>query len=365
MKQNQEVMDELPFRYAVEFYKCESGVYAKRWISIFSTFEGTCVAVDSFETNPGNITFRKDANNLIEGSDNFKLLQKEDGYIIRSEESFGHVRSYHLWNNRKIDGGTTTQTSENETGGDSGRDTKESPSSESPYSYEATTDTEWIELKDTSTDSGHTSGQSSYSLGGSKKLTGPYNASCVNLVSVGQSGMLRMIATSQNSVNSVICTENFGRNKHRLVAGNFVEINGPDVIQPQFTTVLPDINGILPLIQLIFAPTVKIEAWKNKADKEESYKRMTAGLGYFKRKSKDQEGAIETLPIYEAHEARFDLHCKISERDIAECEFIRNQFPQTLEEFVKKKKSPNTAISNSKQLWFRILKLFGKKRPLL
>ena len=67
-----------------------------------------------------------------------------------------------------------------------------------------------------------------------------------------------MIATSQNSVNSVICTENFGRNKHRLVAGNFVEISGPDVIQPQFTTVLPDINGILPLIQLIFAPTVKV-----------------------------------------------------------------------------------------------------------
>ena len=48
-------------------------------------------------------------------------------------------------------------------------------------------------LKDTSTDSGHTSGQSSYSLGGSKKLTGPYNASCVNLVSVGQSGMLRLV----------------------------------------------------------------------------------------------------------------------------------------------------------------------------
>ena len=116
--------------------------------SIFSTFEGTCAAVDSFETNPGAIAFRKDANDLIEGSDNFKLLQKEDGYIVRSEESFGHVRSYHLWNNRKVDGGMTTQTSETETGGDSGRDTKESPSSESPYSYEATTDTEWIELKD-------------------------------------------------------------------------------------------------------------------------------------------------------------------------------------------------------------------------
>ena len=72
-----------------------------------------------------------------------------------------------------------------------------------------------------------------------------------------------MIATSQNSVNSVICTENFGRNKHRLVAGNFVEINGPDVIQPQFTTVLPDINGILPLIQLIFAPTVKVVFFKS------------------------------------------------------------------------------------------------------
>ena len=70
--------------------------------------------------------------------------------------------------------------------------------------------------------------------------------------------LFRIVATSQNSVNSVICTENFGRNKHRLVAGNFVEINGPDVIQPQFTTVLPDINGILPLIQLIFAPTVKV-----------------------------------------------------------------------------------------------------------
>ena len=72
--------------------------------------------------------------------------------------------------------------------------------------------------------------------------------------------LFRMIATSQNSVNSVICTENFGRNKHRLVAGNFVEISGPDVIQPQFTTVLPDINGILPLIQLIFAPTVKVRS---------------------------------------------------------------------------------------------------------
>ena len=32
MKENQEIMDELPFRYAMEFYKCESGVYAKRWI---------------------------------------------------------------------------------------------------------------------------------------------------------------------------------------------------------------------------------------------------------------------------------------------------------------------------------------------
>ena len=31
---------------------------------------------------------------------------------------------------------------------------------------------------------------------------------------------------------------------------------------------------------------IQIEAWKNKTDKEESYKRMTAGLGYFKRKSK-------------------------------------------------------------------------------
>ena len=120
----------------------------KTFVSIFSTFEGTCAAVDSFEKNPGSISFRKDANDLIEGSDNLKLLQKEDGYIVRSEESFGHVRSYHLWHDRKIDGGTTTQTSETETGGDSGRDTKESPSSESPYSYEATTDTEWIELKD-------------------------------------------------------------------------------------------------------------------------------------------------------------------------------------------------------------------------
>ena len=109
----------------------------KTFASIFSTFEGTCAAVDSFEKNPGSISFRKDANDLIEGSDNLKLLQKEDGYIVRSEESFGHVRSYHLWHDRKIDSGTTTQTSETET--------KESPSSESPYSYEATTDTEWIE----------------------------------------------------------------------------------------------------------------------------------------------------------------------------------------------------------------------------
>ena len=51
----------------------------------------------------------------------------------------------------------------------------------------------WSLIKDTSTDSGNTSGQSSYSLGGSKKLAGPYNASCVNLVSVGQSGMLRWV----------------------------------------------------------------------------------------------------------------------------------------------------------------------------
>lgn len=34
MKKNQEILDELPFRYAVEFYKCESGVYAKRWIRL-------------------------------------------------------------------------------------------------------------------------------------------------------------------------------------------------------------------------------------------------------------------------------------------------------------------------------------------
>ena len=43
---------------------------------------------------------------------------------------------------------------------------------------------------------------------------------------------------------------------------------------------------------------------------------------------KEREGEIDILPIYEPHEAIFELHCKIGHEDIKACKDIRNMFPR-------------------------------------
>ena len=156
-------MDALPMKYAYEFYQKNN---SRRWISIFSTAEGDCVACDVFRSNPVNSEFDKDWKVLPRESDNYKLLHGEKRLtllksLVRSipfcrsvveaiEESYMNIRSFKLWT-RQIE----PKSSEGESK-DSGRDTKEATSSSS---YEATMGRDWIELHDvTSGTTTHDSG---------------------------------------------------------------------------------------------------------------------------------------------------------------------------------------------------------------
>ena len=73
-------MDELPMKYAYEFYQKNS---SRRWISIFSTAEGDCVAADVYQSNPANSgESDKDWKKLPRESDNYKLLHAEKRLVI-------------------------------------------------------------------------------------------------------------------------------------------------------------------------------------------------------------------------------------------------------------------------------------------
>ena len=102
----------------------------------------------------------------------------------------------------------------------------------------------------------------------------------------------REATTSSSSINAVICNANLARNENRLLVASNIDIQGHSrtTITPQETTVMPDINGLAPLLYLLFAPTVQLESGKlrgkpsrftrvSKSKDGETIIKLIAGLG--------------------------------------------------------------------------------------
>ena len=137
-------MGQEPLKYEFQFYGTNNN---RRWIRIFSTAEGDCVACDTFRENPSQFPCHKDWRVLPEQSDNYRLLRGERNTVEQVEESYLNIRSFQHWTNQ-IEARTTSESDTK----DSGRDTKEATSSSS---YDATFDENWVELRDTTShDSG-------------------------------------------------------------------------------------------------------------------------------------------------------------------------------------------------------------------
>ena len=84
---------------------------------------------------------------------------------------------------------------------------------------------------------------------------------------------------ASTSVNSALCLENQERNGFRLLVGSHISLQGTvnhRRITPKQTTLLPDVNGLIPLMYLLFSPTVQII---HKKRNEPAIAELKAGLG--------------------------------------------------------------------------------------
>ena len=87
---------------------------------------------------------------------------------------------------------------------------------------------------------------------------------------------------AKSSVNTVLCNHAQSRNREQLIVGSNIDIQGAKTrqrITPQNSTLMPDMPGIIPLMYLIFAPTVQLFKGQVKGIKESQIIKLIAGLG--------------------------------------------------------------------------------------
>jgi hypothetical protein len=239
---------------------------------------------------------------------------------------------------------------------DSGHETK----SLSQSSFDATSTDNWIELADM-TDSGNESDKTNSSYYGDKlKLNGPNNIYRCRLT--GKRVFQRYSEKlGSSSVNAVLCNPNQGRNQNRLIVGSHIELQGSvnrRRITPKQTSLLPDINGIIPLMYLLFAPTVQLieKNGANRNGRDLSIVQLKAGLGILKT----TEGN-ETVRT-DLNKAIITPDINFSEEDIKTANKIRKMFPRTIEKHEQKANNLNSFISETNNLWTEISKFLTKRR---
>ena len=265
------------------------------YVRIYSTFDGDCVVADLFKNNPRtnlDIACQNLARNptfMEENSIGAKLLKSEKDLVYPMHENYSHVLNMKAWikdflgsDYTKYSNPTSARSSGPETK-DSGHETK----SLSQSSFDATSTDNWIELADM-TDSGNESDKTNSSYYGDKlKLNGPNNIYRCRLT--GKRVFQRYSEKlGSSSVNAVLCNPNQGRNQNRLIVGSHIELQGSvnrRRITPKQTSLLPDINGIIPLMYLLFAPTVQLieKNGANRNGRDLSIVQLKAGLGLFSK----------------------------------------------------------------------------------
>ena len=83
-----------------------------------------------------------------------------------------------------------------------------------------------------------------------------------------QCGTYRKCETGTTSVNCVTLNAIPGRNTSRLIGGSRMEVNGNNAIMANDSTIMPDINGIAPLVYMIFAPMARVQIEPDDADQK-------------------------------------------------------------------------------------------------
>ena len=107
-----------------------------------------------------------------------------------------------------------------------------------------------------------------------------------------------------NSINSVIINPHPESNEQTLICGQDVSLVSGENMQASFTTMLPNINGIIELCGLLFAPSYQIrhindlsvrEQRRRKADGFSEFSNVGAlfGCGGYKQKTSKQTSKDE------------------------------------------------------------------------
>lgn len=220
---------EIPERYP--FYIYYGQTY---WVDIYSTYSGEYVKVDLYSS----------ADEVsIDKSYNYKLVNDANGYCEPLEENAADVRDNNVWSGRSSD--SSGADSGRETLGQSPLDSTDPEGQISASSYDATVDKRWIELEDTSPDTGFVSSNSNNSYNRVQmdkanqphkkghKMQGPYNLFMTSISPLAQV-QLRKCDVQSSSVNSIICNARPVTNTKKMLVGNEVSIVGTGSVQGRY-----------------------------------------------------------------------------------------------------------------------------------
>ena len=142
---------------------------------------------------------------------------------------------------------------------------------------------------------------------------------------------------ASTSVNSVVCNHSQGRNQERLIVASNIDIRGTSGrrrIEPQNSTLMPDIPGLIPLLYLLFAPTVQLFKGQVPGLNNSQNIKLRAGIGkysYSKAFTVTLSGSRKTATgsgCDELHDATVDIDIEITEADRLMALKIRKQFPR-------------------------------------
>lgn len=328
---------------------------------------GKFYTVDIYSTYTGEVVLA----DVYDGETNMADLLLAEGFCDLHEENSADVLDNMRWKGQSSKIVITT---------DSGLPRATTADSDSTSSPEATQNKRWVELKDittdtgfntaTRTDTGPSGGENkdgTRSMSRRQKIQGPYNMYRTKVGTLFKGLHNSEIQTS--SINSVICNPRPISNNRTLVVGQDVSVVQGDNVQPTFTTMMPNIKGIIPLCYLIFSPRYELRLTSNmderirrnrdKSDFEHTtlYTGALFGLGAVKAKT--------VKPIYSDHDVEISFDVEIDDHDVESCREIKKTFNRMFgdeESFKLFSRNPKEVERSQKRLSEQLLSLLFRPR---
>jgi len=179
-----------------------------------------------------------------------------------------------------------------------------------------------------------------------------------------------------NSINSVIINPHPESNEQTLICGQDVSLVSGENMQASFTTMLPNINGIIELCGLLFAPSYQIRhindlpIREQRRRKNDGFSELTNvgalfGCGGYKQKTTKQNAKVEFISILPDHDVERPFTVEIDDADLEMIQEIREQFNQFLggdHQFTVSQRSGTSVVSRQKEISRKIFELLYRPR---